>query len=179
MYAEATKSWTLAERAAANDADRARIRAARQAIQEQRVEAELEAARLAKEESEREVKRVIAESDARIHAAEVAVNRTNRANSGPDSGQTPIAYKEAYTHARVTGQLLAVECIGKSLRLTIQPVNVPPTRVLVAAMPINPEGRPAFTCGPTLPSRKIEVVHNSKVNAKLRTIGEVETYELR
>ncbi|MEP7351910.1 MAG: hypothetical protein ABI824_01630 [Acidobacteriota bacterium] len=173
MYAEATKSWTAAERAAPNEAERARIRAERKAIEEQRVDAEIEAARRAKEESERDVKRVMAESDARVRAAEQVVNRKAREAGVADSGEAPVPFKEGFPGTRVTGQLLAVECIGRALRLTIQVPKTPPVRLSVAVMPMDASGKPVFTCGPTLPSRHIEVVHDAKPDKQLGTVGVV------
>jgi hypothetical protein len=178
LFIEASKSWLGAERAAATEPERARIRRARAEIEAQRVEAELALARAARDEAERELRRVIAESDARVRAAESVANRENLAQATFTEGQAAVTFKEAYTGIRVVGRLTEVECDGSVLKLIIEVPNAPIATVLVQK---NPEanGKPVFTCGPVSPAQRIDVVHNGKADIRWNTIGEVETYELK
>lgn len=173
MFVEASKSWISAERAAGTEAERERLRAARRAIEAQRVDAEMAAANRARDEAEANVRRVIAESDARIRAAEQAATR---GVAQPESA--PVKYSEVVTGVQVTGRLTAVECIDTDMKLAIQRDNGAPANVLVRASPVI-DGKPVFTCGAVNPARRIEVVHDGKADARLGTAGEVQTYELR
>ncbi len=178
MFIDASKSWLSAERSAPTEAERVRLRRERSAIENQRVEAELAAAKEAKDEAERELRRIMAESQARIKAAEDRANRTNSAQATFTPGQAPVTFKEGFTGTRVAGQLIEVECVDSVLKLNIQVPNAPIAVVLVRKNP-EQDGHPVFTCGPVSPSRRIEVVHNNKADVRWETVGEVETYELR
>lgn len=177
-YIEASKSWLGAERAAPDEAERARIRRARAAIEEQRVEAELAAARAARDEAEREVRRIQAESDARVRAAEAAANRTNAAEATFTEGQAPVTFQEAFTGVRVAGRLIEVECEDPVLKLVVQLPNSTITTLLVRKNP-EVDGQPVFSCGPVNPSRAFEAVHDGKADVRWNTAGEVTTYELK
>ncbi|MEO8100118.1 MAG: hypothetical protein ABI811_20630 [Acidobacteriota bacterium] len=179
MFIEASKSWLGAERAAGTEAERARIRRERAAIEEQRVEAEMAIQRAARDEAERELRRVIAESEARVKAAETSANRANTLESGPSTGQAAVSFKEGFSGIRVEGRLTEVECVDSILKLMIQVPNKSTTVVLVRANPIDQAGQPVFKCGPVDPARRIEVVHNGKADIRWNTVGEVDTYDLK
>jgi hypothetical protein len=173
MFVEASKSWFSAERAAGTEAERQRLRASRRAIEEQRVDAEMAAANRARDEAEANRRRVVAESDARIRAAEQAATR---GIAQPESA--PVKFSEVFTGVQVTGRLTAIECIGNEMKLAIQRDNGTPAYVLVRASPVV-DGKPVFTCGSVDPARRIEVTHDGKADDRLGTAGEVQTYELR
>jgi hypothetical protein len=178
LFIEASKSWVNAERAAGTDAERVRLRQERAAIEQQRVEAELAAARTAKDEAEREVRRIMAESDARIKAAEDAANRNNRLSSAAPT----VGFKEVFTGVSVAGRLREVECDEDVLKLIIE---VPKTggsdliAALVRKSPLEADGKAVFACGVVMPARRIEVMHDGKADVRWNTVGEVETYELK
>ena len=178
LFIEASKSWLGAERAAATEPERARIRRARAAIEEQRVEAELAAANAARDEAERELRRVIAESDARVRAAESAANRENQTQAAFTEGRAPVTFNEAFTGVRVTGRLTEVECENSALKLIIEVPNAPVAVVLVEKNP-EKDGQPVFTCGVVKPAQRIEVVHNGKADIRWNTVGVVDTFELK
>ena len=178
LFIDAAKSWLGAERAAATEPERARLRKARADIEQQRVDAELAAARAARDEAERDLRRVIAASDARVRAAETAANRENRAQATFTEGQAPLTFNEGFTGIRVTGRLAEVECVDSVLKLFIEVPNAPTSTVLIQKNP-EKDGQPVFTCGPVTPPRRIEVVHNGKADIRWNTVGEVDTYELK
>jgi hypothetical protein len=177
QYPEASKSWISAERAAGTEAERAKIRAERAAIEEKRVEAELAAARAAKDEAERELRRVMAESEARVKAAESRANRTNAAQATFTEGRAPVSFQEGFGGTRVTGRLMNVECVEATLKLDIQLANSSITTVLIEKNP-EKDGQPVFACGAVNPPRRIEVVHDGKADIRWNTVGVVQTYEL-
>ncbi|MEO5923293.1 MAG: hypothetical protein ABIR70_05645 [Bryobacteraceae bacterium] len=178
MIIEASKTWLGAERAAGTEAEKARIRRARAEIEERRIEAALAAQRAAKDEAERELRRVIAESDARVKAAEGAANKENRAQATFTEGQAAVTFKEAFTGVQVVGRLSEVECEGSIFKLIIEVPNKPIVMVLVQKNP-EVDGKPVFVCGPVSPPRGIEVVHDGKADIRWNTVGEVDTYVLR
>ncbi len=179
MFVEASRTWVRAEQAAGSEAERDRLRAARKEIEERRVDAELAAANKARDEAEATLRRVMAESEARIRAAEQAANAANRAGNAPEARQAPVPFAEVFgTRVRLTGRLTAVECIGTGLRLVILRDNGSTAHALAEASPIA-DGKPVFACGPVNPPRRIEVVHDGKPDAQRGIEGVVETYELR
>jgi hypothetical protein len=179
MIIEASKTWLGAERAAGTEAEKARIRKERADIEERRVEAELAAQRAAKDEAERELRRVIAESDARVRAAEAVANQENKARATLTEGQAAIKFQEAYTGVRVVGRLSDVECMGSTvMKLVIEVPNAPIAIVLVEKNP-EVDGKPVFACGAVNPPKRIEVVHNGKADIRWNTVGVVDTFELK
>jgi hypothetical protein len=178
MYAEASKSWLGAEKAAGTADERARIRRERAAIEEQRVDAELAAQRAAKDEAEKDLRRVIAESEARVKAAEAAANRENSRNAKLTPGQAPAKFEDVFKGVTVTGRLVEVECVDSVLKLNVQVTNAPMVVVLVQKNP-EKDGKPVFTCGPISPSRRIELTHDGKADMRWNTVGEVDTFDLK
>jgi hypothetical protein len=178
LIIEASKSWLGAERAAGTEPEKARIRRARAEIEDRRVEAELAAQRAARDEAERELRRVIAESDARVRAAEAVANQENRVRATLTEGQAPIKFQEAYTGVRVVGRLSEVECVDSIFKLIIEVPNAPVATVLVQKNP-EVDGKTVFTCGVVSPPRRIEVVHNGKADIRWNTVGEADTFELK
>lgn len=177
MFIEASKSWISAERAAGTDQEKARLHAERTKIENQRVDAEMAAAREAKDEQERELRRVMAESAARIKAAQDKANRENGAQATFTSGQT-VKFGDLNNGTRVAGRLISVECVDSIFKLDIQGTNSTITTVLIRKNP-EVDGKPVFACGPVDPARRIEVAHNNKADVRWNTVGEVETYELK
>lgn len=177
MFVEASRTWVRAEQAASSEAERERLRAARKAIEQQRVEAEIAAANKARDEAEARLRRVMAESDARIRAAEQAAIAANRTETAPETGQ-PVPFAEVFgTRVRLTGRLTAVDCVDTALRLVILRDDGSTANALVEASPVV-DGKPVFACGAVNPPRRIEVVHDGKPDARRGVEGVVETYEL-
>jgi hypothetical protein len=178
MYAEASKSWISAERAAPSDAERNRVRQQRAGIEDKRIEAELAAARRARDQRDADVRRVMEESDARISAAADAANRANREKSGAASNQAPVTFQEAFGGTpTVRGMLTRVDCIEGMMRLIIQQTGAAEA---ILRMPVQPENGPSgLACGAQDPPRRIDVTHNAKPDPKLGTAGDIVTFELR
>jgi hypothetical protein len=170
---DAAKSWISAEHTARSEADRARIHQIRVDADLRRVEAELADKKRAADERAADLQRVKDAAAAEIRAAEA---RANREQGGLKSGATPVPFAQIYGGETVNGTLIQVDCLNGPRRLTIQ--NAKSTvKVLVRGTDgLNPAD---FTCGVQKPARQVMVIHDSKPDAKLGTVGNVTTYELR
>ena len=170
---DAAKSWISAERTARTDVDRARIHQVRMEAEQRRIDAEMADKQRAADERAADLQRVKDAAAAEIRAAET---KANREQGGLKSGATPVPFAQIYGGTTITGTLLQVECLNGPRRLTIK--NAKSTvKVLVRGTEgLNPAD---FTCGVLKPARQIMVIHDSKADQTLGTVGNVQTYELR
>jgi hypothetical protein len=90
LYADAEKSWTAAERAAVNPAERARIHQAKLDLEDRRAAFEIAERKRALEEEAQELQRIKNASAAEVHAAEQAANQRLGANAS--SIQNPVPW---------------------------------------------------------------------------------------
>jgi hypothetical protein len=175
LYADAEKSWTAAERAAASPADRARIHQAKLDLEDQRAAFEIAERKRVLEEEARDLERVKNAAAAEVHAAEQAANQRLGANGA--SIQNPVPWFGDGTGEKVSGTLTRVECLKGPLRLTIQPETGAPVRLMIRdpkqlTVAAN-SGDAEFPCGAQKPARQVEVQHNAKPDAKLGTAGDI------
>jgi multidrug efflux pump subunit AcrA (membrane-fusion protein) len=180
-YVNAAKSWSLAEHAAADEAERARIHIAKMALDAARADfTEAEKKRRA-EDAARDLERVKAAAAAEVHAAEAAANA--RMNAGKGVYQKPIEWWDDPNGAKVEGRLTRVECLNGPLRLTIQRDGGASVRVAVRdlkKLTVNgTDGAPEakFGCGVAKPARKIRLTYEAKPDTKLGTLGDVLVVE--
>jgi len=175
LYADAEKSWTAAERAAVNPAERARIHQAKLDLEDQRAAFEIAERKRALEEEAQELQRIKNAAAAEVHAAEQAANQRLGANAS--NIQNPVPWFGDGTGERVSGILTRVDCLNGPLRLTIQPDTGAPARLLIRdpkqLTVAADSGEAVFGCGAQKPARKIEVQHNAKPDAKLGTAGDI------
>lgn len=180
-YENAAKSWSLAEHAAADEAERARIHIAKMALDAARMDfSEAEKKRRA-EEAARDLERVKAAAAAEVHAAEAAANA--RLNAGKGAYQKPIEWWDDPKGTKVEGKLTRVDCLNGPLRLTIQKDGGTSVKVVVRdlkKLTVNgvdgvPEAK--FGCGVAKPARKIRLTYEAKPDAKLGTLGDVLVVE--
>src|ERR1700722_20739652 len=107
-YEGAAKSWSLAEKAAKDEPERARIHIAKMALDGARADfTEAEKKRRA-EEAARDLERVKAAAAAEVHAAEAATNA--RLNAGKGGYQTPVEWGDDPAGARGEGKLIGGDC---------------------------------------------------------------------
>jgi hypothetical protein len=174
---DAAKSWAQAERYAPNDEERARIHLARMEQGERRAEFDIsERKRLAAERAA-DLERVKAAAAAEVHAAEDAANQRL---GGLKSGEKPVEWWTQEQGQYITGTLTRVDCVGGSMRLTIQSASGPVLRLAIEdpqTLTVR-EGSAEFACGIQKPTRKIGVVHDGKANQKLGTSGSIKVVEL-
>ena len=175
LFADAEKSWTAAERAAATSLEREQIHRAKLSLENSRAEFEAAEKRRQMEEEARDLQRVKDNAAAEIRAVEQAANQRMAASHGNVKGAVPW-YGDP-TGQKVSGTLTRVDCLsGGPLRLTIQQSGFPirllirnPKQLTVAA----DSGQAEFACGAQKPARKIEVQHDGKADARLSTMGDI------
>jgi hypothetical protein len=175
-YPEAAKAWTAAEDAAVDDAERERMRAARNAIEERRLDYEAAERKRQEDERERDLRRVKDASLAEIHAAEERANRGQPA-ANPNRKVERMDIGEAAS-GKVRGQLAQVDCVGRMVRLVIRPGEGKDVRLLVRdpqTIVVLSGGELSLKCGAQRPAREVSIEYQPKADAKLGTAGEVVT----
>jgi hypothetical protein len=177
QYNDAAKSWAQAERAAPNEEERARIHLARMEESEKRAEFDIDERKRLAALRAADLERVKAAAAAEVHAAEDAANARL---GGLKSGEKPIGWWTQEPGEYITGNLTRVDCIGASMKLTIQSASGPLLRLAIEdpqKLTVR-EGTAEFACGIQKPVRKIGVVHDGKANQKLGTTGNIRVVEL-
>jgi hypothetical protein len=177
-YDGAAKSWSMAEHAARDEAERAKIHIAKMALDSARADfTEAEKKRRA-EEAARDLERVKAAAAAEVHAAEAAANA--RLNAGKGAYATPQAWWDEPGGQKVEGKLIRVDCLNGPLRLTIQKDGGAAVKVAVRdlkKLTVNGANEAKFGCGVAKPVRKIRLTYEAKPDAKLGTLGDVLVVE--
>ncbi len=180
-YPAAQKAWAGAERAAANDEERARIHQVRLEAEQERADFEAAEHKRIAEERERDIQRVKGQSDAAIHAAEEeARNKLNPNGAAPPKPEG--WYEGTPGEATVEGDFVRLDCLGRQARLVVQAGDGKTVQLLVgdpSKIVIAGGGEKALGCGPQKSPRKVSVQYKPKPNAKLRTVGEATTIEFR
>ena len=180
-FVEAQKAWAGAERAAATPEERDRIHQVRLQVEQERADFEIAERKRLNEERERDIQRVKAQSEAEIHAAEAAANK----KMNPDGAPPPKAvewWSGAEGNAKVEGTLQRFDCLGKQARLVIAAADGKQVQLLVpdpSQIVLEGGGEKTLGCGPQRPPRKVLVQYNARVDAKLRTAGDVVSIEFR
>ena len=173
-YDNAAKSWALAEHAAVDEAERARIHIAKMALDNARADfSEAEKRRKAEEEA-RALERAKANAAAEVHAAEAAANA--RMSAGKGAIQKPVEWWEDPKGSKVEGRLIRVDCLNGPLRLTIQKDGGAVVKVALRdlnKLTVNGAKEAKFGCGVAKPARKIRLTYEAKPDAKLGTTGDV------
>jgi hypothetical protein len=175
-FPEAAKAWNAAEDASVGLEERARIRAARSAIEDQRLEWEIAERKRQEEERERDLRRVKDAAMAEIHAAEERANRAQpRAN--PTGKVERMEIGEA-PQGKVRGRVAAIDCLGRMARMVVKTSEGKEVRLLVRdpkAVVVLSGGALSLGCGAQRPARAVSIEYQPRVNAKLGTAGEVVT----
>jgi hypothetical protein len=177
-YEGAAKSWSLAEKAAKDEPERARIHIARMALDGARADFTEAEKRRRADEAARDLERVKAAAAAEVHAAESAANA--RLNAGKGAYQAPQAWWDEPTGQKVEGKLIRVDCLNGPLRLTIQKDGGAAVKVAVRdlkKLTVNGANEARFGCGVSKPVRKIRLTYDAKPDAKLGTLGDVLVVE--
>jgi Tfp pilus assembly protein PilF len=178
-YAEAQKAWGGAERAAANDEERARIRQVRLQVERERADFEASERKRIADEREQDIQRVRAQSDAAVHAAEEAA----RKQMNPDGAAPPkdaVWMDQLNGGAKVDGLFEKLDCIGNQARMVIKTSDGKSVQLLIqdpGQIALSGGGEKTFGCGVQRGSRRVHVEYNARVDAKLKTVGDVTTIE--
>jgi tetratricopeptide (TPR) repeat protein len=177
-FAEAQKAWSGAERAAANDEERERIRQVRLQVGAKQFDYDADERKRLADEREADLQRVKAQSEAAIHAAEDAARkRLNPNGAVPPKPET--WYQAGETGPSVQGVFARLDCLGNQARLVIQVAEGKTVQLLVPdPSQLNATGgEKALTCGPQKQPRQVLVHYTAKPDAKLQTAGVATTIE--
>jgi hypothetical protein len=166
QFVEAGKAWGLAERAAANDGERAAIRQARSEVEERRVAFELAEKQRKKEEAEAELNRIKNDALGEIRRAEAKANQKLAEQSGYDPNKTkPVPWWEdpkadpkkpapgakAPAEGVVKGVLERVDCVGLKKTLAVRTKEKALVMIAVRA------GEVGYICGAQPKAREVTV----------------------
>jgi hypothetical protein len=181
QFIDAQKAWGGAERAAANPAERDRIRQVRLDLQAQRADYEAAERKRRADEEARDLERVKNAGMSDIHAAEAASHK----KLNPD-GAAPVTATEWWggdeTSGKLEGMLERFDCLGRQARLVIRTPDTKTVQLLVAnpsKIVLTGGGETSLACGPQRPPRKLTAQYIPKLNKKLNTVGEAVTLEFR
>ena len=180
-FPEAQKAWAGAERAAANDEERTRIHQVRLQVERERADYEASERKRVADEREQDIQRVKTQSDAAIHAAEEEA----RKKLNPDGGEPPkdaVWMDQLNGNAKVDGVFERLDCMGNEARMVIKTADGKTVQLLIhdpGQIVLAGGGEKTFGCGVQRGGRRVHVEYNSKVDAKMKTIGDVTTIEFR
>jgi len=188
QYADAGKSWSYAERAAANDAERQQLRDARAAIEERRVAYELAEKQRKKEEAEAELNRLRNDALGDIRRAEAKANEKLASQNGYDANAAkPVAWDSlkqaeaakpaaakpvpAPASGTVKGVLESVTCEGLRKTLVVRGKDTTPLKIQVPAGQVN------YRCGLQPKPREVTVKYVPLKPARQGILGEAADVE--
>jgi hypothetical protein len=174
-YGEAAKAWTAGEQAAADPAERARMRQARLSIEQQRLDYEAAEKKRQADEDAREVEKLKQEARAEVRQLEARYSDGKAADK-------PVPWWDGPKPAgKITGMLVRVDCLGKQARLVIRGEDNKTVRLLVTdpgKVALAGPGELSLGCGAQKP-RRVSVEYFPKPNARLATAGEAAMIEFQ
>jgi hypothetical protein len=183
QFADADKSWALAERSAVNDAERARIHQAHLDLEEQRAAFDVAERKRKIEDDAAALQRIKDNAAAEVRAAEDASHQRTGALA---PGAAPVPWWQDEVGTKLSGTLTRVDCLKDGpMKLTVQPAASGSTPGKPALLLIRDPNNIAvkgpnqanFACGVQKPVRKINLVHDGKADAKQGTSGDVRVVE--
>lgn len=178
-FAEAAKAWTAGEQAALDPAERARMRQARMAIEQQRLDYEEAERKRDADERDRETARLKAEARAEVRAIEEKYNQ-GKPGEKPAAPAVPW-WNGPNPTGKAHGVLKQVDCIGKQARLIVESDDRKTVRLLVrdpGQIMILGGGQQTLGCG-AQKARRVTVEYFPKTDAGTATAGEVATIEFQ
>jgi hypothetical protein len=177
-YSEASKAWRGGEQASIDPAQRAQMREARIAIEQQRLDYEDGEKRRRAEEDAREIEKLKADARAEVHALEAKYN-----DGAPKSDSKAIPWWDGpKPGGEIQGTLKQVDCLAKhQLRLVVEGADHKVVKLLVPdpyKVGIHGGGLETLACGVQKP-RAVSIEYYPKANAQLATAGEVASIEFQ
>ncbi len=176
-YSDAAKSWTQAEQAATDPAERKKMHEARMSIEQQRLDYEEAERRRKAEEDAREIEKLKQEARAELHAAEAKAN----AGAPKSDGKAVPWWNGPTPSGKLRGNLKQVDCLGKQARLVVESEDHKIVKLLVpdpGQIAITGGGEQSLGCG-AQKARLVVIEYFPKANARLATAGEVATIEFQ
>lgn len=178
-FAEAAKAWSGAERAAANDEERERIRQVRLQVQEKSFDYEAAERKRLRDEREADIQRVKNQSEAAIHAAEDAARKKMNPN-GTAPPKAEVWYEDTNTGPSVQGTFQRLDCRGQGAILVIQTPDGKTVQLSMSdpsQITTGGGGDQTLACGPQKNARQVVVHYTAKPDPKLHTAGVATSIE--
>jgi hypothetical protein len=176
-FTEAAKAWREAEQAAADPAERARMRQARLSVEGQRLDFEAAEKQRQADEDARELAKLKDQARADLHAAE---DKYNGGAAKPVPNAVPW-WDGPHPSGKITGTLTQVDCLGKQARLVVEGEDRKIVKLLVsdpAQIVIAGSNQARLGCGVQKP-RRVTIEYFPKADTRLATAGEVATIEFQ
>jgi hypothetical protein len=183
QFSDATKAWAGAERAAATDGERERLRQAR--IENDRKRAEFEASerkRIADEEA-RELEKLRNAAMAEVRAAEEKARKEMTKDGAVPTNVQPWWEGPGGPAEKVNGVLQRVDCLaGGRARLIVKTQAKSPVQLLIrepGKVVLTGGGVQSLGCGVLQPPKQVTVEYAPARDARLGTIGDVHVVEFK
>jgi hypothetical protein len=181
-FQDAQRAWGGAERAAANEEERAKIHKVRLQLDSDQVTIEKTERKRVKDEKAEDLARLKAESDAAIHAAENAARKRLNADGGAIP-KNAVPLEELTRGPSVEGVFLRLECLGKQARMVVKTDDGKTVQLLIrdpnGISLTGSNGDKTFGCGTQAGTPRVHVEYDVKSDAKLKTTGDVTLIEFR
>lgn len=174
LFAESARSWIAAERAAANESERAAIRQARADAAQRIADAEAAERQRLAEEKDRELQKLKNEALERIRAAEAKAAGSNPPLE-PGHRVEPWWGDNTGPAARLDGVLERVDCLGKQARLVVRGADGKVRQLLIrdpSQVVIEGGGEQTLRCGPQKPPRRLSIEYTPRADQKTQTSGD-------
>jgi len=181
-FQEAQKAWGGAERAAANEEERAKIHQVRLQLDSEQIVTEKTERKRIKDEKAEDLARVKGESDAAIHAAEEAARKKMNADGGTVP-KNAVPMEELKNNPGVDGVFVRLDCLGQQARMLVKTDDGKTVQLLIrdpnGISLTGGNGDKTFGCGPQSGARRVHVEYEGKPDAKLKTAGDVTLIDFR
>ena len=179
QYGESYKAWGAAERAARDDAERAKMRLARLALENAKLDFENSERLRKKDEEARDLERIKNDSLRSIRLAESAANEKL---GGPDGPPKPVAWwEDPKNEVTVAGSLERVECAAGRMTLVLRDAAKKLSRVSLpvdaAKLKVRGETGASFVCGAMAKPVMLKVTYARPLKAGQGTLGDATAIE--
>jgi hypothetical protein len=183
LFNDAAISFRNAERAAADEPERASIERRRREYDQSKLDLIAAVKKKEEEEKQRELQKLKDEALARVRAAETKANAQLQASSN-GSTAAPVNWTELNggkaPDAKLEGRLERVDCTGNQTRITVRSGNnVMRLNVDLGTLVITGTGDLRLVCGVQKPPRSAAVEYFTQADAKTSTAGIAARIEFR
>jgi tetratricopeptide (TPR) repeat protein len=161
QFPEAAKAYRAAEQAAADPAEKERMRKAWSRIETEKLDYQDSEKRRVTDDQQQEIQRLKDKAISDLHASEAKINK----RLGGTTPETVVPWVEAGEPIMLEGMLKQVDCIGKQTRVVIEGPDK-------QAVKLSLKDRGNLACG-AQEARFVSVQYTPKPDAKLGTAGEL------
>jgi hypothetical protein len=177
-------SYRNAERAAADETERASIERRRREYEQSKLDLVAAQKKKEEEEKQRELQKLKDEALARVRAADSKANAQLQANA-TQSNAAPVAWSDLNPSGKVPdgkfeGKLERVDCVGKETRISVRAgrslmrLNAEPSKLVLAGA-----GEMTLVCGVQKKPRDVAIEYFTRADAKAGTAGDAVRIDFR